>query len=117
MAKTHVRHFAIEKNIIFWCQNCNIPILDVHCGICREKGLQIVLTPPGDVRFASQHEHGIIDNIILESFSSVSLSGKLILLNKIPGEDRTDEIIVDGLRFGVLRFDMKEFNFKLDLMI
>ncbi len=104
-------------NGIFWCRKCNLPLLEEQCGICQEKGSQIELTQPGDIRFASRHEHKIIDELILKSFGAPLLSGKLILLNKIPGEDKTDEMIVDGLRFGVLRFDMKELDFKLDLMI
>ncbi|VVB87828.1 Phosphoadenosine phosphosulfate reductase [uncultured archaeon] len=77
----------------------------------------IELSQPGDLRFASPHEKAIIDELVLNSFGANPLPGKLTLLNKIPGEDKTDEIIVDGLRFGVLRFDMKDLRFKLDLMI
>jgi phosphoadenosine phosphosulfate reductase len=106
-----------DKNFIFWCRKCNIPLLDEHCGICHEKGFQIELSQPGDVRFSSQHERNIINDLMLESFGANPLAGKLILLNKIPGEDKTDEMLVDGLRFGILRFDMKELIFKLDLMV
>ncbi len=102
---------------IFWCNKCNVPLLDEECGICHEKGTQIELMQPGDVRFASPYEDSIIDELLRRSFGANPLSGKLILLNKIPGEDKTDEIIVDGLRFGVLRFDMLELAFRLDLMI
>ncbi|TAN45408.1 MAG: phosphoadenosine phosphosulfate reductase, partial [Candidatus Methanoperedens sp.] len=111
------KHFDIEPNFIFWCNKCNVPLLDSECGICHEKGARIDLTQPGDVRFASPHEYSIIDELILQSFGASPLSGKLILLNKIPGEDKTDEIIVDGLRFGVLRFDLLELAFRLDLML
>ncbi len=111
------KHFELEKNYIFWCRKCNIPLLEEQCGICHEKGTSLELTLPGDVRFASPHEHGIIDELVSKSFGASLFAGKLILLNKIPGEDKTDEILVDGLRFGVLRFDMKELDFKLDLMI
>lgn len=102
---------------IFWCRTCNIPLLEEQCGICHEKGTQIGLSLPGDVRFSSQHERKIINNLMLELFGSNPFEGKLVLLNKIPGEDKTDEIIVDGIRFGVLRFDMKGLAFKLDIMV
>ena len=102
---------------IFWCRTCNTPLLEEQCGICREKGAGIELSQPGDVRFSSQHEREIINDLMHESFGCNPLSGKTTLLNKIPGEDKTDEIIVDGVRFGVLRFDMKELAFKLDLMV
>jgi len=111
------KQFGVEKTCIFWCNKCNVPLLDGECAICHEKGLRIDLTQPGDVRFASPHENSIIDELVLQSFGANPLSGKLILLNKIPGEDKTDEIIVDGLRFGVLRFDMLELTFRLDLML
>ncbi len=104
-------------NGIFWCRRCNIPLLDEQCDVCKEKGFQLPLSQPGDVRFSSIYEKNVIDDLIVRSFGSNPLAGKLILLNKIPGEDKTDEMIVDGLRFGILRFDMKELIFKLDLMI
>ncbi len=104
-------------NGIFWCRKCNVPLLEEQCGVCREKGSELELSQPGDVRFSSQHEKDIINKLMLKSFGASSLAGKLVLLNKIPGEDKTDEIIVDGIRFGVLRFDMKELAFRLELMI
>ncbi len=107
----------LGENYIFWCRKCNIPLLDESCGICKETGFRIELSQPGDVRFSSRHEKSIINNLLLNSFGAAFPDGKLILLNKIPGEDKTDEIIVDGLRFGILRFDMKELAFKLDLVV
>jgi phosphoadenosine phosphosulfate reductase len=109
--------FDLEKTNIFWCKNCNVPILDEQCGLCHEKGLKLELSQPGDVRFASAHETGIIDDLMAGLFGINPLAGKLVLLNKIPGEDKTDEILVDGIRFGILRFDMKELGFKLELMV
>ena len=106
-----------EQSYIFWCKECNVPLLDKECGICGGKGSEIELSQPGDLRFSSLHERNIINDLLLKSFGANPLAGKLVLLNKIPGEDKTDEMLVDGLRFGVLRFDMKELAFKLDLMI
>ncbi len=102
---------------IFWCRKCNVPLLEEMCAICREKGTKIDLSRPGDVRFASPHEKKILDDLIIRSFGENPIAEKLILLNKIPGEDKTDEIIMDGLHFGILRFDMSELAFKLDLMV
>jgi len=109
--------WELDKNYIFWCRECNVPLLDKECGLCRREGIQIQLSQPGDLRFSSQHERDIINKLILKSFGTNPLAEKLVLLNKIPGEDKTDEMLVDGLRFGVLRFDMKELDFELDLMI
>ncbi len=109
--------WELDKNYIFWCTKCNVPLLDKECGLCRQEGTKIELSQPGDLRFSSQHERNIINELILKSFGTNPLAGKLVLLNKIPGEDKTDEMLVDGFRFGVLRFDMKELAFRLDLMI
>ncbi|HEY9246854.1 MAG TPA: phosphoadenosine phosphosulfate reductase, partial [Candidatus Methanoperedens sp.] len=102
---------------IYWCRKCNVPLLDEECGICHEHGFELKLSPPGDVRFSSPYEKELIGDIVLRSFGINPLDGKLVLLNKIPGEDKTDEIIVDGLVFGILGFDMKELDFKLDMML
>lgn len=109
--------FELEESSIFWCRKCNVPILTEMCAICGEKGTKIDLSRPGDVRFASPHESKLIDDLITRSFGENPIAEKFILLNKIPGEDKTDEIIVDGLHFGILRFDMSELAFKLDLMV
>ncbi|MCZ7395798.1 MAG: phosphoadenosine phosphosulfate reductase family protein [Candidatus Methanoperedens sp.] len=109
--------WKVNNNHIFWCKKCNIPLMDERCGICKETGFRIELSQPGDVRFSSQHEQNIINDLMSSSFGTNPLDGKLILLNKIPGEDKTDEMLVDGLHFGILRFDMKELAFKLDLMV
>lgn len=109
--------FDLEESLLFWCRKCNIPLLLEQCGICSEKGFKVNLSPPGDVRFASPHEENIIDDLVFRYFGKNPIAGKLILLNKIPGEDKTDEIIVDGLHFGILRFDMSELVFKLDMMV
>jgi len=111
------KRFELEKTNIFWCMNCNVPILDEQCGSCHGKGLKLELSQPGDVRFASTHETSIIDDLMAGLFGINPLAGKLVLLNKIPGEDKTDEILVDCIRFGILRFDMKELGFKLELMV
>jgi phosphoadenosine phosphosulfate reductase len=109
--------FELDDSLLFWCKKCNIPLLDGQCGICKEKGTRVTLSPPGDVRFASSHEKNIIDELISREFPGASLPEKVILLNKIPGEDKTDEMIVDGLHFGILRFDMSLLSFRFDLMI
>ena len=92
--------FELEESRLFWCAKCNLPLLEEQCGICKEKGVKVDLSPPGDVRFASPHEKKIIHDLVSKSFGENPIDEKLILLNKIPGEDKTDEIIVDGFISG-----------------
>ena len=113
----NTKHFDSGQNFIFWCNECNVPLLEEKCGLCKENGAKMELSLPGDIRFASPHEKSIIDKLVLKSFGQNPLAKKLILLNKIPGDDKTDEVIVDGFYFGILRFDLEELEFKLDLMI
>jgi phosphoadenosine phosphosulfate reductase len=47
--------------------------------------------------------------------SSVPLRGKSIFLNKVPGEDRADEIIAHGAVLALMRYDLSAKRFELDL--
>jgi len=115
--RSRIPSWDIEKNHIFWCSKCNIPLLEEECGICHEKGEKVELSMPGDVRFSSSYEKNMIHDLLIRSFGADPLYGKTFLLNKIHGDDKTDEIIADGLHFGILRFDMFDLAFKIDLML
>ena len=40
-----------DKNIIGWCNNCNVPILDAkRCGICGRQSVKLDLRFKGEVR-------------------------------------------------------------------
>jgi phosphoadenosine phosphosulfate reductase len=47
--------------------------------------------------------------------TSAPLKGKAIFLNKVPGEDRADEIIAHGAVLALMRFDLSTKSFELDL--
>ena len=42
---------------------------------------------------------------------------KAIFLNKVAGEDRTDEIVYQGMVIGTLRYDLRTCGFQLDLRL
>ncbi len=48
------------------------------------------------------------------AFGCNPLGGRLILLNKIPGEDKTDEVLVDGFIFGILRFELSKMDYSFE---
>ncbi len=50
----------------------------------------------------------ILRGIFKETFGiSEPIDGKAVFFNKVPGEDRTDEIVAHGVVLGILRFDMR----------
>jgi phosphoadenosine phosphosulfate reductase len=111
------QHGADLKHYIFWCQHCNVPLLKSTCDICQSEGTHVNLSPPGDIRFCSPHEKEVLIDLLLTAFGCDPIGDRLVLLNKTPGDDRTDEVIVDGLHFGILRFDMKTLGYVFDLSI
>jgi phosphoadenosine phosphosulfate reductase len=100
---------------IHWCPECNLPLISIECALCNSTGQQIELGPPGDVRFCSPYERSILYDILTTSYGIDPLGERIILLNKIGGEDKTDQVIVDALVFGILRFDLKTLDWQFDL--
>lgn len=94
-----------------------MPLLKSTCDICQSEGTHVNLSPPGDIRFCSPHEQEVLKGLLLTAFGCDPIGDRLVLLNKTTGDDRTDEVIVDGLHFGVLRFDMKMLDYVFDLSI
>jgi phosphoadenosine phosphosulfate reductase len=114
--KQNKRQFKPGKDTsIHWCPGCNLPLISAGCALCGSAGLRIELGPPGDVRFCSPYERSILHNILITSYDTDPLGMRIILLNKIGGEDKTDQVIVDGLVFGILRFDLKTLAWQLGL--
>ncbi|MCD4844915.1 MAG: phosphoadenosine phosphosulfate reductase family protein [Methanosarcinales archaeon] len=102
---------------IYWCMNCNIPLITSRCGLCSKQTKQINLGLPGDVRFCSPYERSILHDILITEYGTDPLESRLILLNKIGGDDKTDQVIVDGLFLGILHFNLAILDWKLDLNI
>ncbi len=112
--KKDSQRFEYEDDYIYWCGKCNLPLIGEVCGRCGGNGEIIRLSQPADVRFCSPHEREVLDSRLRSSFGGNPLGDRLILLNKIPGEDKTDEVIVDGFIFGILRFELliMDYNFE-----
>jgi phosphoadenosine phosphosulfate reductase len=102
---------------IFWCDSCNVPLIVDVCGTCGATGRQVRLSPPGDVRFCSPYERSILRSLFDKSYGCDPIGERLTLLNKIPGDDKADEVIVDGLTIAVVYYDLKDADYKLDLRL
>ena len=111
------RPISYENDYIFWCHECNVPLIGSQCSICNNKGTELHLSQPADVRFCSPFERKILADKLVSSYGCDPIGDRIVLLNKIPGDDKTDEIIVDGLHFGILRFDLSVMDYKFDLMV
>jgi len=113
--KSRSKRVTYEKNYIFWCSECNVPLIEPVCCTCNHDGTCIELSQPADIRFCSSYEREILRQQMLSGYGCDPLGERIVLLNKIPGEDKTDEVVVDGLHFGVLRFDLSTLDYRFDL--
>ncbi len=113
-ARNTSHRFEYEDDHIFWCRKCNLPLIGEECGRCGSKGEIIQLSQPSDVRLCSPYEREVLVRQLYSAFGFSPLGERLILLNKIPGEDKTDEVIVDGFIFGILRFELSKMDYNFE---
>ncbi|RLF78312.1 hypothetical protein DRN38_07455, partial [Thermococci archaeon] len=109
----------LGKAHIYWCEECNVPLISEKCDI-HGKGFRLNLTPPADVRFAFKKDLDFIKREFNRHYGvdvGEIIDGKIVLLNKIPGEDDVYEIILDGYIFGWLRFDPITLKWKPGLKV
>ena len=101
------------KKILYWCENCNVPLIARSCA-CGKEGKKIDLLQPYDVRPALSADASLIKKLVHERFGTVPLA-KILLLNKTGGVDRADLVIMHGERFGWLTFDpvLRKFSFDI----
>ncbi len=103
------------KKILYWCQKCNLPLIGKTCS-CGSQPKNINLLIPYELRPALSADVLLIKKLIEDKFGPVPLS-KIILLNKSGGADRTDLIIMNGVRLGWLIFDPIERDYRLDISV
>ncbi len=98
-----------------WCKNCNVPVLDKKCGICGSDTYNVKLTPPADARPSFKEDIRMINNILKNQYGIREdiFKNKIVLLNKIPGKDYMKEIILDGMVFGILKYDDEKNNWSV----
>ena len=108
--------FAPGKSELFWCDQCHLPLLSHECSACKSPGRKIELSPPGDIRLCSKRGREILSGLFAEIYGcSDLLEDRIILLNKIAGQDRRDQVILDGRHIATLWFDVTAQSFRLDL--
>jgi phosphoadenosine phosphosulfate reductase len=95
---------------LFWCSNCNVPLLDAGiCSVCDQRGEELRLYPPADVRPAFENDLKFIRSVIRSQYGGSSEEviplNKVVLLNKTPAIDHLDDIVVDGHSVGSIGYD------------
>jgi len=101
-----------------WCDGCGTLILGEECAACGSEPRRFRVSAPGDIRPCFGEGVEVVRSIFERYLGHSSfLSGRLVFLNKIAGEDRADEIIVEGHVIGAMRFDLRKGDFRLDLRL
>ncbi|TFG57410.1 MAG: reductase [Methanomassiliicoccus sp.] len=99
-----------------WCDSCGTLILDELCGICGRPGRDFEVSAPGDIRPCFGKGVDTVAALFLKHFgTSGMLRTRNVFLNKIAGEDRADEIVLDGRVIAVMRFELIKNDFSLEL--
>ncbi len=102
---------------LFWCDTCNVPVIGRSCGRCGGSCRGVELLPPGEVRIALEGTKRRLRYIFLRDFGVQQLVPEVVVLNKTSGEDRAEEVIIDGYRVGRLWYDLEAREHKLTLRL
>jgi phosphoadenosine phosphosulfate reductase len=114
--KQEGRTFDPGADEIYWCQNCNVPLLSVRCSVCGSSGRHIYLSPPADIRLCSSTGRNLLKELFNREYGYDGfLDRRVILLNKIAGIDRRDQVFLDGHHIATLWFDITAGSYRLDL--
>lgn len=96
------------KSEIFWCSECNLPLIDKECGKCGGEGEKVDLTPPGDISPAFG-KRKLIKELIERDFDVEGgrfiPDDKIVLINPVPALDDAYEILMDGMILGQVRYE------------
>ena len=106
---------ANGKETRLWCDRCGTLVLGKRCA-CGSEPRSFEINSPGDIRPCMGEGVDLVLSLFRETFGTdAPLRGKMIFLNKIPGEDRTDEIVAHGAVLGIVRFDLRENRHILEI--
>ena len=113
MAQKNIAH---GKEIRRWCDSCGTLLLGESCSKCGSEGREFEINSPGDIRPCMGDSISLVLSLFRDAFGTAEpLEGKALFFNKVPGEDRTDEIIAQGSVLGILRFDMRSDRIVLEI--
>ena len=112
-----------RKNKVYWCRRCNVPVLKSElCGLCGGETKALKCTPPCELRPCFSQELDYIRELCNQQFGEgtgeeLFPTEALILVNDVPGVDRTEEIMVNGVCVATLSYFLEKRNYNLLLRI
>lgn len=109
--------FQQARPTLSWCDPCNVPLVGSTCGRCGRPGRGVELSPPGDVRLALEGTKRRLRYLFLRQFGVQQLVPDVLVLNKTSGEDRADEVIIEGRRAALLTYDLETKDYALTLRL
>ena len=99
-----MRPSYLGKILLRWCDQCHTPVLAERCS-CGAETRPVPVTPPGDARPAFPSDIALVNRIYEDHFGAPLIpEGHLALLNKVPDQDRMEEIVVGGGIAGIIRY-------------
>ncbi|MFQ6118759.1 MAG: PUA domain-containing protein, partial [Methanosarcinales archaeon] len=103
------RKVYLGKLVLNWCPKCNVPVLDSYCNKCKGKTKKVDITPPGDIRPAFPYDIEYINKTTLNQFNSEIIpNNNIVILNKVPYDDKMYEIIMNGAIIGAIRYELEK---------
>ena len=98
-----------------WCDRCGTLIMGDAC-TCGSETRTFQINSPGDIRPAMGDGKTLVLDLLRRSFGTDGgLADKAVFLNKVPGEDRTDEVVAHGSVIAVIRFEVETNDFSIEL--
>jgi len=99
-----MRPSYLGRILLRWCDTCHTPVMAKRCA-CGAETREVPVTPPGDARPAFPEDVALINRIYTDHFGAPLIpEGHLALLNKVPDQDRMEEVIAGGGVAGIIRY-------------
>jgi phosphoadenosine phosphosulfate reductase len=107
----------MQENLLFWCGECNVPLLGEACGKCGSSAKRIMLPPYTDPRPAFHGDLEIIREAMKNSYGedfteSVIADSHQTVLTSLHFLDQAYEIVQDGAPIGRVFFDMYTLSWR-----
>ncbi|MEM3342622.1 MAG: phosphoadenosine phosphosulfate reductase family protein [Thermoplasmata archaeon] len=120
-AKVRSKHTLVINPYIsrtyWWCDGCNSFLLQRMCSSCHIDGRKLYISPPGEIRPASLRTKKMLNAFFTQEYGLENFftDEQLVLLNRISGFDRSDEIVVYGYVIGQLVFSISRMKYIVKL--